>query len=172
MKSVKSLIDRRQEIEQQLHAIAMRQPPSQTVKSPDGHLVIHAPFDIQDLKKRVRLNAQLAQIDLELGPAKPVKKSVPQRTPTITNGGSELLTEQLLAQRWFCSTSRLQRWRMDAKRTKLPQDRRQGFLPIGRCATLRVVMPGQNRSQFMTNTSHSENLARRRSCHRSPQATH
>jgi len=42
MKSVKSLIDRRQEIEQQLHAIAMRQPPSQTVKSPDGHLVIHS----------------------------------------------------------------------------------------------------------------------------------
>ena len=115
MKSVKSLIDRRQEIEQQLHAIAMRQPPSQTVKSPDGHLVIHAPFDIQDLKKRVRLKSQLAQIDLELGPAKPVKKSVPQRTPTITNGGSELLTEQLLAQRWFCSTSRLQRWRMDEK---------------------------------------------------------
>ncbi len=37
MKSVKSLIDRRQEIEQQLHAIAMRQPPSQTVASPDGH---------------------------------------------------------------------------------------------------------------------------------------
>ena len=113
MKSVKSLSDRRQEIEQQLHAIAMRQPPSQTVKSPDGHLVIHAPFDIQDLKKRVRLKSQLAQIDLKLGPAKPVKKSVPQRTTTITNGGSELLTEQLLAQRWFCSTSRLQRWHMD-----------------------------------------------------------
>ena len=117
MKSVKSLSDRRQEIEQQLHAIAMRQPPSQTVKSPDGHLVIHAPFDIQDLKKRVRLKSQLAQIDLKLGPAKPVKKSVPQRTPTITNGGSELLTEQLLAQRWFCSTSRLQRWRMDDEMT-------------------------------------------------------
>jgi hypothetical protein len=42
----KSLIDRRMEIEQQLHAIGMRQPPSQTVASPDGHLVIHAPFDI------------------------------------------------------------------------------------------------------------------------------
>ena len=68
MKSVKSLIDRRQEIEQQLHAIGMRQPPSQTVKSPDGHLVIHAPFGVQDLKKR-----------------------------------------------WFCSTSRLQRWRMNEK---------------------------------------------------------
>ena len=101
MKSVKSLIDRRQEIEQQLHAIAMQQPPSQTVASPDGHLVIHVPFNIQDLKKRVRLKSQLAQIDLKLGPAKPEKKSVPQRTPTITNGGSELLTEQLLAQRWF-----------------------------------------------------------------------
>lgn len=99
MKSVQSLIDRRQEIEQQLHAIGLRQPPSQTVASPDGHLVIHTPFDIQDLKKRVRLKSQLAQIDLKLGPAKPVKKSVPQRTTTITNGGSELLTEQLLAQR-------------------------------------------------------------------------
>jgi len=43
------------------------------------------------------------------------EKSVLHRTPTITNGGSELLTEQLLAQRWFCSTSRLQRWRMDEK---------------------------------------------------------
>ena len=73
MKSVKSLIDRRQEIEQQLQAIGMRQPPTQTVKSPDGHLVIHAPFDIQDLKKRVQLKSQLAQIDLKLGPAKPVK---------------------------------------------------------------------------------------------------
>ena len=72
MKSVQSLIDRRQEIEQQLPAIRMRQPPSQTVASPDGHLVIHAPFDIQDLKKRVRLKSQLAQIDLELGTAKPV----------------------------------------------------------------------------------------------------
>ena len=61
------------------------------------------------------MKSQLAQIDLELGPAKPVKKSVSQPTPTITNGGSELLTEQLLAQRWFCSTSRLQRWRMDEK---------------------------------------------------------
>ena len=115
MKSVQSLIDRRQEIEPHLHAIGMRQSPSQTVKSPDGHLVIHTPFDIQDLKKRVRLKSQLAQIDLKLGPAKPVKKSVPQRTTTITNGGSELITEQLLAQRWFCSTSRLQRWRMDEK---------------------------------------------------------
>ena len=66
MKSVKSLIDRRQEIEQQLHAMAMRQPPSQTVKSPDGHLVIHAPFDIQDLKKRGRLKSQLARIDFRL----------------------------------------------------------------------------------------------------------
>lgn len=123
MKSVKSLIDRRQEIEQQLHAVAMRQLPSQTVKSPDGHLVIHAPFDIRDLKKRVRLKSQLAQIDLKPGPAKPVKKSVPQRTPTITNGGSELLTEQMLAQRWFCSTSWLQRWRMD--------ERGSGYLKIG-----------------------------------------
>jgi len=74
VKSVKSLIDRRQEIEQQFHAIGMRQPPSQTVASPDGHLVIHTPFDIQDLKKRVRLKSQLAQIDLKLGPAKPMKK--------------------------------------------------------------------------------------------------
>jgi hypothetical protein len=123
MKSVKSLIDPRQEIEQQLHAVAMRQLPSQTVKSPDGHLVIHAPFDIQDLKKRVRLKSQLAQIDLKPGPAKPVKKSVPQRTPTITNGGCELLTEQMLAQRWFCSTSWLQRWRMD--------ERGSGYLKIG-----------------------------------------
>ena len=90
MKSVQSLIDRRQEIEQQLHAIGLRQPPSQTLKSPDGHLVIHAPFDIQDLKKRVRLKSQLAQIDLKLGPAKPVKKSVTQRTTTITNGGKVL----------------------------------------------------------------------------------
>lgn len=104
MKSVQSLIDRRQEIEQQLHAIGLRQPPSQTVASPDGHLVIHTPFDIQDLK-RVRLKSQLAQIDLKLGPAKPVKKSVPQRTTTITNGGSELLTEQLLAQRRSCHRS-------------------------------------------------------------------
>ena len=70
MKSVKSLIDQRQGIEQQLHAIAMRQPPSQTVKSPGDHLVIHAPFDIQDLKKRIRLKSQLAQIDLELGPGR------------------------------------------------------------------------------------------------------
>ena len=90
MKSVQSLIDRRQEIEPHLHAIGMRQSPSQTVKSPDGHLVIHTPFDIQDLKKRVRLKSQLAQIDLKLGPAKPVKKSVPQRTTTITNGGKVL----------------------------------------------------------------------------------
>ena len=35
---------------EQFHAITMLQPPSQTVKSPDGHLVIHASFDIQDLK--------------------------------------------------------------------------------------------------------------------------
>lgn len=62
MKSVKSLIDRRQEIEQQLHAIAMRQPPSQTVASPDGHLVIHTPSYIQDLKKHVRLKSQLALV--------------------------------------------------------------------------------------------------------------
>jgi len=115
MESVQSLIDRRQEIEQQLHAIGLRQPPSQTVASPDCHLVIHTPFDIQDLKKHVRLKSQLAQIDLKLGPAKPVKKSVPQRTTTITNGGIGLLKEQLLAQRWFCSTYRLKRWRMDEK---------------------------------------------------------
>ena len=42
-----------------MHAIGMRQPPSQTVKSPEGHLVIHAPFDIQDLKKLVLLKSQL-----------------------------------------------------------------------------------------------------------------
>jgi len=42
MKSVKSLIVRRQEIEQQLHAIGMRQPPSQTVASPDVKEAIDA----------------------------------------------------------------------------------------------------------------------------------
>ena len=105
MKSVKSIIDRRQEIEQQLHAIAMRQPPSQTVKSPDGHLVIQAPFDIQDLKKRVRLKSQLAQIDVELGPAKPVKKWSPadkheiaRRFPMKTTGSIPQNTIELSAE--------------------------------------------------------------------------
>ena len=81
MKSVKSLSDRRQEIEQQLHAIVMRQLPSQIVASPDGHLVIHTTFDIQDIKKRIRLKSQQAQIDLKLGPAKPVKKVFPSAQP-------------------------------------------------------------------------------------------
>ncbi len=93
----------------------MRKTPSQTTKSPNGHLVIHAALSIRDIKKRVQLKSQLAQIDLKLGPAKPVRESSPQRTSTITTGGSELLNEQLLAQRLFCSTSRLQRWRMDER---------------------------------------------------------
>ncbi len=60
------------------------------------------------MKQMSALRAELNKTDSLLGQ----KKSTSRKTSAVqTIKEPDLLTEQVLAQRWHCSTSRLQRWR-------------------------------------------------------------
>jgi hypothetical protein len=61
-----------------------------------------------DMKQMAALRVKLNQADSLLGQR---KSSTRKTTSNLGIKDPDLLTEQMLAERWYCSTSRLQRWR-------------------------------------------------------------
>jgi hypothetical protein len=74
------------------------------------------PITPGELKQLAQLRGKLAASDALLGTQKSrTRRVVAPADFTSSAPTPELLTEQMLAHRWHCSTSRLQRWRADRK---------------------------------------------------------
>jgi hypothetical protein len=67
----------------------------------------------EDLKQMASLRARDDQAGSQCGQRKTRPRKPIPAPPT--NQAADLLTEQMLAHRWHCSTSRLQRWRIDSR---------------------------------------------------------
>lgn len=78
----------------------------------DGRVITRIRFALDDLKNAAKLRRKVKKPDAKL--ANPGTKKIPRPAPASI-APPELLTEQLLAVRWFCSRSRLQHWRSDGK---------------------------------------------------------
>ncbi|MBP8295025.1 MAG: hypothetical protein KAX84_02885 [Burkholderiales bacterium] len=78
----------------------------------DGRVITRIRFALDDLKKASKLRRKVEKPDAKL--ANPGIKKILRPAPASI-APPELLTEQLLAVRWFCSRSRLQHWRTDGK---------------------------------------------------------
>jgi hypothetical protein len=86
------------------------------MNSPNGALSVSMPITPGELKQLAQLRGERAASDALLGK----QKSRTRRVVALTDFTSsaqmpELFTEQMLAIRSHCSTSRLQRWRADQR---------------------------------------------------------
>lgn len=116
MKNRKALLAERLATEQVIRAIESRAQAGALTDGANGSFSVSMPVTPGDLKHLAQLRGKLAASDALLGTQKsragrmvaPAGFTSPAPTP-------ELLTEQMLALRWHCSTSRLQRWRADQK---------------------------------------------------------
>ena len=109
MRSTKETQSEINRIRQAIQAIEAKNHESTWSRSQDGSMSVSIPITPADLKKLASLRIKLAKVEALNGKTK-TRKTNP---PDTSNSGSapEMLTEQLLAQRWHCSNSRLQRWR-------------------------------------------------------------
>ena len=74
----------------------------------DGSFTVSVPITATDMKQMAALRAKLSQTDSLLNQ----RKSNTRKTASpLSIKDPDLLTEQMLADRWHCSASRLQRWR-------------------------------------------------------------
>ena len=78
----------------------------------DGRVITRIRFALDDLKKAAKLRRKVEKPHAKV--ADPGTKKIPRPAPASI-APPELLTEQLLAVRWFRSRSRLQHWRGDGK---------------------------------------------------------
>lgn len=115
MKTRKAVLAERLATEQVIQSIESRALNGALTDGSNGSFSVSMPITPGDLKQLAQLRGKLAASDAVLGTRKsrtgltaPTDLTPPAPTP-------ELLTEQMLALRWHCSTSRLQRWRADRK---------------------------------------------------------
>jgi len=95
-------------LEQAMQAVQVKGRNSTRTDHMDGSFTVSVPIAAIDMKQMAALRVKLNQVDSLLGQRKPnVRKS----TSHSVIRDPDLLTEQMLAERWHCSTSRLQRWR-------------------------------------------------------------
>jgi hypothetical protein len=85
-----------------------------------GRVITRIRFPVDDIKKASALRCKVHEIDTTT--KAPRTRTRPSPAPAFV-GPPELLTEQMLASRWFCSRSRLQHWRSDGNGP--------GYLKIG-----------------------------------------
>ena len=116
MKTRKALLAERLVTEEAIRYIESRAQSGALTNSPNGTLSVSMPITPGELRQLAQLRGKLAASDALLGKQKPrTGRTVAPPDLTSTGPTPELLTEQMLALRWHCSTSRLQRWRADQK---------------------------------------------------------
>jgi len=115
MKTRKALLAERLATEQVIQSIESRAQSGALTDGPNGSFSVSMPITPGELKRLAKLRGRLAASDALLGTQK--SRTGRMVTPAVTSPAPtpELLTEQMLALRWHCSTSRLQRWRADRK---------------------------------------------------------
>ena len=108
MKSKKALLAQKFTLEEAIKALEAKRQNTKWTDHTDGSFSVSVPITVADMKQMSALRAELNKTDSLLGQ----KKSSSRKTSAVqTIKEPDLLTEQVLAQRWHCSTSRLQRWR-------------------------------------------------------------
>jgi hypothetical protein len=115
MKTRKALLAERFATEQVIQSIESRAQSGAFTNGPNGTLSVSMPITPGELKQLAQLRGKLAASDTLLGTQKSRAGSIAEAAVTSLGRTPELLTEQMLALRWHCSTSRLQRWRSDQK---------------------------------------------------------
>ncbi len=108
MKTKKALLAQKFTLEEAIKALEAKKQNTTWTDHTDGSFSVSVPITVADMKQMSALRAELNKTDSLLGQ----KKSTSRKTSAVqTIKEPDLLTEQVLAQRWHCSTSRLQRWR-------------------------------------------------------------
>jgi hypothetical protein len=108
MKTKKALLAEKLTLEQAIQALHANAPSPRWIDRGDGSLSISVPISAADMKAQAALRAKLARVESQLGQPKAAERNTMRQ---LSSEGAELLTEQMLAHRWHCSISRLQRWR-------------------------------------------------------------
>lgn len=115
MKTRKALLAERLATQQAIRSIESRAQSGALTNGPNGTLSVNMPITPGELKQLAQLRGKLAASDALLGTQKSRTGRMVDAAVTAPAATPELLTEQMLALRWHCSTSRLQRWRTDEK---------------------------------------------------------
>ena len=116
MKTRKALLAERLATERVIQSIESRAQSSTLKDGPNGSICVSMPITPGDLKQLAHLRGKLAASDALLGIQKARSgRAIAPADLSSSTAMPELLTEQMLALRWHCSTSRLQRWRADRK---------------------------------------------------------
>lgn len=115
MKTRKALLTERLATEQVIRSIESRAQSGALMNGPNGTLSVSMPITPGELKQLAQLRGKLAASDALLGTQKSRAGRMVDAAITAPAATPDLLTEQMLALRWHCSTSRLQRWRADQK---------------------------------------------------------
>jgi hypothetical protein len=115
MKTRKALLAERLATQQAIQSIEARAQSGALTNGPNGTLSVSMPIKPGELKQLAQLRGKLAASDALLGTQKSQAGRMVDAVVTSPAATPELLTEQMLALRWHCSTSRLQRWRANQK---------------------------------------------------------
>jgi len=115
MKTRKAFLAERLATERVILSIESRAQSGALTNGPNGTLSVSMPIAPCELKQLSQLRGKLAASYALLGTQKSRAGRMVDAAVTSPAATPELLTEQMLALRWHCSTSRLQRWRADRK---------------------------------------------------------
>ena len=115
MKTRKALLAERLATQQAIQSFETRAQSGALMNGPNETLSVSMPITPGELKRLAQLRGKLAASDALLGTKKSRAGRMVDAAVTSLAATPELLTEQMLALRWHCSTSRLQRWRADQK---------------------------------------------------------
>jgi hypothetical protein len=108
MKTKKALLAEKFTLEQAIQALQTKAHSSMRTDHTDGSFTVSVPITATDMKQMTALRVKLSQIDSLLNQR---KSNTRKTTSPLSIKDPDLLTEQMLAERWHCSASRLQRWR-------------------------------------------------------------
>ena len=115
MKTRKSLLAERLAAQQAIQSLEARSQSGALMNGPNGTHSVSMPITPGELEQLARLRGKLAESDALLATQKSRAGRMVDVAGTSPAATPELLTDQMLALRWHCSTSRLQRWRADRK---------------------------------------------------------
>lgn len=115
MKTRKALLAERLATQRVIQSIESRAQIGALSYGPNGTLSVSVPITPDQIKQLAQLRGKLASLDALLGNQTSRTLRMVDANVTSPTATPELLTEQMLALRWHCSTSRLQRWRTDDK---------------------------------------------------------
>ena len=108
MKTKKALLAQKFTLEEAIKALEAKGQNTTWTDHTDGSFSVSVPITVTDMKQMSELRAELNKTDSLLGQ----KKSSTRKASAVQAiKDPDLLTEQMLAERWHCSASRLQRWR-------------------------------------------------------------